>query len=628
MSLYSDLNEVLTPYAQRIKGLAAADEEIKTDLDDFMNDSIKEFITPTWSQNRIMASNNVLTEVESGVFINSGFIETDKSMTIDVPSGYSAYAWRSAYNELGHTANRVTSSWSTGTIQYEYNPTFPYLIICVQKSPSAPIVPSDGEAVKIIYEVGQSIYATKSTVNELSGTVEGVSDVANRALSNTFDGLFTLAPDGRQIIYNADDKVSSGHIGNAVMRDNGVIVAGRSSGTVVEIGYSGTESTLLSVNGSGIDWRCLFKDSKGNIYCAPHATFGTLTRTDRGLYRLENGVASFVKVISLYDTSSSIASETETNDDTIWAMCEDANGNLYAGVYAHSVRANPAIYKSTDSGLTWTYIFNFKTAGLTSNGMHIHSIVYSKWQDALYCIVGEVNTIFKSTDGATTWTDLHVELASKGSAMLATENGILIGSDNTRYADIDILFSDDVTHKRVFRGWANTVFAIRRSDVTGFIYAFTKIDTSVNNSVYYPPTTVLSAADPWDVVNAWRETINNEVRYNAWLNYYNSTKDVYPEDAFIPTHYGIIVSRDGGRTWDVLKTFEATLNTQTGQMFTDGCLSTGYFKNGECLTGRTKQGSFVNPTAISEGKHKYTANGIDLSGEILARTNTSNYVTV
>ena len=78
----------------------------------------------------------------------------------------------------------------------------------------------------------------------------------------------------------------------------------------------------------------------------------------------------------------------------------------------------------------------------------------------------------------------------------------------------------------------------------------------------------------------------------------------------------------------MLKTFEATLNTQTGQMFADGCLSTGYFKNGECLTGRTKQGSFIKPIAISEGKHKYTANGIDLNGEILARTNTSNYVTV
>lgn len=35
MSLFTDLKEVLTPYAQKIKGLAAADEEIKADLEDY-----------------------------------------------------------------------------------------------------------------------------------------------------------------------------------------------------------------------------------------------------------------------------------------------------------------------------------------------------------------------------------------------------------------------------------------------------------------------------------------------------------------------------------------------------------------------------------------------------------------
>lgn len=34
MSLYSDLNEVLTPYANKIKGLAASDDQIKADLED------------------------------------------------------------------------------------------------------------------------------------------------------------------------------------------------------------------------------------------------------------------------------------------------------------------------------------------------------------------------------------------------------------------------------------------------------------------------------------------------------------------------------------------------------------------------------------------------------------------
>lgn len=38
MSLYSDLNEVLTPYATKIKGLTAANEELKADLVDNVND--------------------------------------------------------------------------------------------------------------------------------------------------------------------------------------------------------------------------------------------------------------------------------------------------------------------------------------------------------------------------------------------------------------------------------------------------------------------------------------------------------------------------------------------------------------------------------------------------------------
>lgn len=37
MSLYSDLNEVLTPYAQRIKGLVTANDEIKADLGNLSN---------------------------------------------------------------------------------------------------------------------------------------------------------------------------------------------------------------------------------------------------------------------------------------------------------------------------------------------------------------------------------------------------------------------------------------------------------------------------------------------------------------------------------------------------------------------------------------------------------------
>lgn len=465
----------------------------------------------------------------------------------------------------------------------------------------------------------------RSPIEDVYGKIDTLSeDVQDLSESISEINPIVRIPTRGQILYEADTRATanSGHICNAVMYDDGVIIAARSNGTVVRIGYDGSEEVLLSLQGQRFEWRGLYMDSNENVYASPHASWGEMNVADRGLYRLVKGASSMTKVISLYNPNSSVPSETEDNNDTIWTMCEDKSGNLYAGVYAHTVRANPAIYKSIDGGVTWSYIFNFNTAGLTSGGMHIHTIIYSKWKNALYCIVGEINTVFKSVDGGTTWTDLHVVLTIKGSSMLATQFGILIGSDGAYNCDIDLLYPDDTTHKKVFRGWANTVFAIRISDLTGFIYAFTKIDSSVNSTSYFPPVTVL---DGTTTIEEWRATVT-EGQYLNWKNYHDSVVDDYPTDAIRPQHYSILISRDGGESWEPLKRFSCL---STGA---NGLWTTGYFKNGECLTGRMERNggtiTIMNPVVISEGKHRYVSGGCDLSGEILVRTNTSQTVPV
>lgn len=449
-----------------------------------------------------------------------------------------------------------------------------------------------------------------------------------------FDGAITKTsyelaheniPTAGQIMYNADTAAEGGHIVNAIAYKDGVIVAARSNGKVVRIGYDGTETELLSMTGYLFDWRLCWMDSNENVYVSPHATRGSMAMTDRGLYRLEKGESSFTKVISLYDTTSSVETETEENNDTIWTMCEDDGGNLYAGVYAHTTHDNPAIYKSTDGGETWTYLFNFKTAGLTPDGKHIHSVIYSPWQKALYCIVGEVNKIWKSVNGGTTWTDIGVTLPyDKGSSMLALPYGILIGSDGAYNCALNLLYTDDKTYKTVYVGWANTVFAIRRSDETGFIYAFCKIDSSALSQKYYPPYSVLSlsGAEQEAAIQTWRTSDANPV-YSKWLAYHDSVKDIFPDDAIIPTHYAILVSRDGGKSFEVLKKFDSPASGP------DGFWTTGFATNGEILTGQyiSTQG-YAYPVVISEGKHKYVSGGCDLSGEIFIRTNPSAIATL
>ena len=434
-------------------------------------------------------------------------------------------------------------------------------------------------------------------------------------------GVSPLMNNGENpVLYSGDTKAVSNHIVNAVMYPNGVIIAAR-VGSVVRINLDGTEDTLLTIAGAS-DWRGLFLDKDNNVYASPHASIGTpggFQMTSRGLYRLAYGQSSFVKVISLYDPNSQNPTEAEQNDDTIWTMCQDRDGYLYAGVYCHTQRYAPRIYRSTDGGLTWVDYFNFST--ILPNGHHIHSIIFNDYNNALYCIVGEVNTVLKSNDHGTTWENLNVVCeGDKGSAMIAVKDGVIIGSDGAYDCQLSKLYSDDKTVKTVGSFWANTIFAIRKSDVTGWIYAFTKIDSSVNVTSYMPP---IAAITDESALTTWIASAPSQLA--NWQRYHNRVKDYYPDDSIRPQHCGILISKDNGETWEALY---YKFVTSIGP---SGFVTTGYFRNGECLSGlfeNTGNGmAVVNPIIISEGKHKYGANGLTLDGEILIRTNTSDNVT-
>lgn len=433
------------------------------------------------------------------------------------------------------------------------------------------------------------------------------------------------------LCYDGDTKVSTNHIVNAVTYPNGTIIACRAGGSVVKIALDGTETTLLTIQGAG-DWRGMFIDSNNNVYVSPHATIGGtggLDVNNRGLYRLPYNGDTFTKVISLYNPNSNIQTETELNDDTIWTMCEDNSGKLYAGVYAHSIRPNPAIYRSTDGGSTWTYYVNFITDGIIptttmfGSPMHIHCIINNPYNDALYCIVGEVETVFKSIDSGTTWENLHMLVEdAKGTTMIAVPDGVLIGSDGARRGVISKFYSNDRTVRTAGIMWQAEFFGMRRSDVTGWIYAFTKIESTVGSTTFYPP---IEANTSTSSLNAWKSSAS-AANLAAWEKYNDWVSEHYTHDAIHPTRAAILVSKDNGESWEIIY----TKDTNGGRGIGMGIFCVGYFRNGECLCGIAVEENgtkkFTNPIVISEGKHIFTQNGIDLSGDIYIKTNTEYYV--
>ena len=419
------------------------------------------------------------------------------------------------------------------------------------------------------------------------------------------------------LFYEGDTKVSDNtHIVNAAVYPNGEIIACRVGGTVVKIALDGTETTLLTLSNAS-DWRGVFMDKDLNVYVSPHASLGGsgLVMSERGLYRLAYGGNSFTKVLSLYNPQSSVQTETEENDDTIWTLCQDNKGYLYAGVYAHTKRPNPAIYRSTDGGLTWTYLVNLATAGVSPvrTSRHIHVVCYNEYDDKLYCIVGEVNEIYVSEDNGVTWSAMGVQIEDyKGSAMFCVKDGLIIGSDGGHELIMSKVYPDG-TFKTTGRMWANTVFAIRRSDVTGWLYAFTKIDSSVNNLDYMPPVEALT--DP-QALQDWIDS--SPANLALWEKTYAYTKDYYFDDCIRPQHCAILLSKDDGETWEIAyKVF-------TGSTAAFGFITTSYFRNGECVTGLLQRISssnrFGNPIIISESKHKYTSDGLDVSDDVYSKT--------
>lgn len=91
MSLYSDLVEILTPYANKIKGLAASDDQIKADLDDNVNNlksaldqAIEDFAVPTQEavDNWLDRHPEATTTVQDGSLTEEKFSNALKLKTI------------------------------------------------------------------------------------------------------------------------------------------------------------------------------------------------------------------------------------------------------------------------------------------------------------------------------------------------------------------------------------------------------------------------------------------------------------------------------------------------------------------------------------------------------------------
>ena len=447
----------------------------------------------------------------------------------------------------------------------------------------------------IVASLSEEINNNTQSINALSSNVSTIRKGTHnpKLFWNNYGFSLPINNKVAPLLYQVDKVID-----RCISYPDGTLFYSNGANKIIRVNPNNTEVEVLTLE-NAIGFIMIWMDSNYNIYVSPTISDNTYSSIT-GVYKLAYGESTFNHVLRLYNPESDVPSEVNPNTFSVWTMTEDLEGNLYAGVYGQP--HCPYLYKSTDRGNTWFFL---KDMFEYSPGKHIHFIEYNRYDNALYCTVGEINRLLRSVDGGETWVNMNVTLEKmKSCSIWCVEDGIILGSDYGYHGMMYKVYADG-SYRTTAKFFANAIFSIRESDTTGWLYAFGVIDAATNSLDWYPP---LSAIDDPTVLQEWIDS--NPVHLEEWQEYYNDMINRYPEDAIRPQHSAILISKDRGESWEVLCKID-------GQSTGMG----GYFRNGECGVATTSNKTFV----ISEGKHNYGTDGVNLSNELIYKAlNNSN----
>lgn len=269
-------------------------------------------------------------------------------------------------------------------------------------------------------------------------------------------------------------------INATILPDNTVVAAIGNS--IVKYGLDGEETILMKID-SVSDWRCVWRHSSDAIFFSPMNSYASNAPiSSYGLYRYD-GDSIISKVIELGDRQS------------VWGIDEDDNGAIYAGIYSLGER-NAKLYKSTDDGCTFSVIYDWQTK-------HIHTLAVDRKTNALYVSIGDTYADaqnFKSTDGGVTFSAVADAPRRQMTAILPSDNYRFWGTDHSPYGIVYRTADDNTLTESLNLGYYSNVFFLRKSDLTGWIYAGFKTDPSTTSDLRCSVWVSKDDGDSWKSV--------------------------------------------------------------------------------------------------------------------------------
>jgi len=250
----------------------------------------------------------------------------------------------------------------------------------------------------------------------------------------------------------------------------------------------------------------LFKDSPNILFTSVGDRFGHYS--NNAIYKSINSGASWSLIKSFGNVSSSVFS---------MAINENSSETLYISGYVFAQERY--FYKTTNGGLDWISIKSYAPSQIVTSGNSIWAFYYSQSTDFI---------IIKSTDGGINWK--NTSPIPTGTTFLEVhpynDNILYIGGNSFIYKSTDSGNS-----------WINTYESTSSNPVSSI-----RIDPSNPDNAYFGAGNGLFKST--DGGNTWNE-INLSMDYGACKSLYIDKNGIIYAGFFM--HIGISV--DGGSTW-------------------------------------------------------------------------------
>lgn len=218
---------------------AAADAAAVGDLKSLVVDNLQaEYIDPQFVSGRFKISQQKSAIEESTKYVYSYFIEAENDIIVRCTEGYNFTVFYTAHDELNYPTAALSPTWSGGPVEYTYNPTFPYIVICARRNDGGDITTEEATnaVVATTYvKIDDGYYPYSLAPGRIYTSADGHNSIYYYVVVKKFDETGSQIPIQADYSETLSPTAYAKEFGTTITVNSGM-VSGGNQGAVIKNG--------------------------------------------------------------------------------------------------------------------------------------------------------------------------------------------------------------------------------------------------------------------------------------------------------------------------------------------------------------------------------------------------------